>query len=120
MTSTNGVPARAVTVIDYPKYDWDKILSTGSSSGTGDAAYQKAKADYDAKMAKYLLAKETMLKNGYTIDSDNGGVISFSQVARRSIGADGKVTETVIPRGNSTGAATTDSAQEGQRCRPAG
>ena len=115
MTSTNGVPARAVTIIDYPKYDWNKILSTGSSSSKGNAAYQKAKADYDAKMAKYLLAKETMLKNGYTIDSNNGGVISFSQVARRSIGADGKVTETILPRGNNTSVpAATSSAQEGQ------
>lgn len=86
--------------IYYPNYNWDKILG-------GAKVDSKAQAEYEAQMAKYLQAKETMLKKGYTIDSNNGGVISFSQVARITIGPDGKAVETIIPRGSSTQASKT-------------
>lgn len=79
--------------IYYPNWNWGKIV--------GEAKVDpKAQAEYDAKMAKYQQAIETMKKNGYTIDSNNGGVISFSQIARRTTDANGKVVETIIPRGD--------------------
>ena len=85
-----------------PKYNF-------GTDNLNNEEYQKQLAEYNEKKAKYELAKETMLKNGYTIDSNNNGLITLSQVAHRTTDANGNTVETIIPRNSSvsTSAAAT-------------
>ena len=80
MSSTNWLPK--ITGGTYiPKWDWSNVKTTD----TYNTAYQKAMADYNAQMQKYLLAQKTLKEKGYKVDYEHGGVIYMSKNETHSI-----------------------------------
>ena len=78
-----GVQQKPITVYTAPRIQY-------SQTESNNADYQKKLADYNKQYEKYLLAQETMKRNGWTQDGNFNGLLTFSKVETHSIGADGK------------------------------